>query len=38
VFTGQLAFGSDSVGTGDVRPEYLRLPDAELALQAAQNR
>ncbi len=38
VFTGQLAFGSDSGPTGDVRPEYLRLPDAELSLQAAQKR
>jgi tRNA threonylcarbamoyladenosine biosynthesis protein TsaB len=38
VFTGRLAVHSDPAGNGDVRPEYLRLPDAELALQAAQKR
>jgi tRNA threonylcarbamoyladenosine biosynthesis protein TsaB len=38
VFTGQLAFGSDSVATGDVRPEYLRVPDAERSLQAAADK
>lgn len=37
-FTGQLALRSDPVRAGDVRPEYLRLPDAELVLQAAQER
>jgi len=36
VFTARLAFRSDPVDGGDVRPEYLRLPDAELSLQAAQ--
>jgi tRNA threonylcarbamoyladenosine biosynthesis protein TsaB len=38
VLTGRLAFGSEPVDSGDVRPEYLRLPDAELSLQAAQRR
>lgn len=38
VFTGQLALHSHPVRTGDVRPEYLRLPDAEMSLPAAQER
>ncbi len=38
VFTGQLAFRSDPAQGGDVRPEYLRLPDAELSLQGPQRR
>ncbi len=38
VFTGQLAFRADPADGGDVRPEYLRLPDAELSLQSAQRR
>jgi len=32
----RLASGSPPVGISDVRPEYLRLPDAELSLRAAQ--
>jgi tRNA threonylcarbamoyladenosine biosynthesis protein TsaB len=38
VFTGRLALRSETAGAEDVRPEYLRLPDAELSLQAAQER
>ena len=38
VFTGRLALRSESAAAGDVRPEYLRLPDAELSLQATQER
>jgi tRNA threonylcarbamoyladenosine biosynthesis protein TsaB len=38
VFTGRLAFGSQSAAAESVRPEYLRLPDAERSLQAAQER
>jgi len=34
----RLASGSPPAGRGDVRPEYLRLPDAELSLRAAQKR
>jgi tRNA threonylcarbamoyladenosine biosynthesis protein TsaB len=38
IFTAQLALDLDPVGVGEVRPEYLRVPDAELSLQAAQRR
>lgn len=38
VFTGQLALHSEPSRSGDARPEYLRLPDAEISLRAAQKR
>jgi tRNA threonylcarbamoyladenosine biosynthesis protein TsaB len=38
VFIARLAYRSDPGDGEDVRPEYLRAPDAELSLQAARRR
>ncbi len=37
-FVGRLARNKHPAGIGDVRPEYLRLPDAELSRRAADKR